>query len=150
MKHMYKSLVLPHIDYCLQLWKILEKLAPNCGVLQIQDSETTRLGRRRDVLKFNGNAKTNKLKEQTFQINGAKLFNILPSWLRNQAINSTKANMCVKGAEDFKANLDQLLSSIPDQPRMDGLGLSPGVDNNSLLQQCKRGQGGGHLPLSGA
>ena len=89
-----------------------------------------------------------KLKEQTFQINGAKLFNILPSWLRNQAINSTEANICVQGAEDFKAKLDQFLSSIPDQPRLDG--LSPGVDTNSLLQQCKRGQGGGHLPLSGA
>ena len=203
MKHMFKSLVLPHIDYCSQLWmpvdaaniqsleklqsdffkkipdlrgmnyweslgemkmlsmqrrleryrvlyvwKILEKLAPNCGVSKIEDSEITRLGRRLYVLKVNGSTRTNKLKEQAFQINGAKLFNILPSWLRNQSINSKQSNLCVQGPEDFKAKLDQYLSSIPDQPRIDG--LSPGVENNSLLQQCKRGQGGGQLLNSGA
>ena len=132
----------------IYMWKILEKVAPNCGIFQIEGSEKTRLGRRLEVPKVNGSSKTNKLKEQAFQINGAKIFNILPTWLRNQSMKSKQTNLCVQGPEDFKAKLDQYLSEVPDQPRIDG--LSPGVENNSLLHQTKRGQGGGQLLNSGA
>ena len=203
MRHMFKSLVIPHLDYCSQLWmpvngagihtlekvqmdffkkipdlqgmnywealkemkmlsiqrrferyrivyiwKILEDLAPNCGIVQIQDSEETRLGRRLKVPLLKGCAKSNKLKEQAFQINGAKLFNCLPQIVRNQSRKSKKQHLFATGPEDFKMQLDVYLSTVPDQPRIDG--LSPGVETNSLLHQTKRGQGGGLLPISGA
>ena len=109
---MFRSLVLPHIDYCSQLWmpvdganvhsleklksdffkkipdlrgmnywegltdmkmlsmqrrleryriiyiwKILEKCAPNCGISKLEDSESSRLGRRLEVPRVNGSAK---------------------------------------------------------------------------------------------
>ena len=203
MRHMFKSLVISHLDYCSQLWmpvngagihtlekvqmdffkkipdlqgmnywealkemkmlsiqrrferyrivyiwKILEDLAPNCGIVQIQDSEETRLGRRLKVPLLKGCAKSNKLKEQAFQINGAKLFNCLPQIVRNQSRKSKKQHLFATGPEDFKMQLDVYLSTVPDQPRIDG--LSPGVETNSLLHQTKRGQGGGLLPISGA
>ena len=130
------------------IWKILEDLAPNCGIVQIQDSEETRLGRRLKVPLLKGCAKSNKLKEQAFQINGAKLFNCLPQMVRNQSRKSKKQHLFATGPEDFKMQLDVYLSTVPDQPRIDG--LSPGVETNSLLHQTKRGQGGGLLPISGA
>ena len=132
----------------IYIWKRLEKFAPNCGISKLEDSESSMLGRRLEVPRVNGSAKTNKLKDQAFQINGAKLFNVCPSWIRNQFTKSKQSNLFCHGPEEFKEKLDQYISSIPDQPRIDG--LSPGVENNSLLHQCKRGQGGGHLPLSGA
>ena len=68
--------------------------------------------------------------------------------VRNQSRKSKKQNTLSTGPEDFKTKLDMFLSSVPDQPRIDG--LSPGVETNSLLHQTKRGQGGGQLPISGA
>ena len=193
MRHMFKSLVLPHIDYSSQLWmpvdgtnihsleklqsdffkkipdlrgmtyweglesmnmlsmqrrleryriiytwKILENQAPNCGIVKLEGSENTRLGRRLLVPKVNGSSQTNKLKEQAFQINGAKLFNCLPPSLRNQSVYQ----------DEFKEKLDQYLAKVPDQPRIEG--LSPGVETNSILFQTKRGQGGEQLLYPGA
>ena len=194
MRHMFKSLVIPHIDYCSQLWmpidgagihsleklqydffkkipelkglsywdclqnmnmlsmqrrleryrviytwKILENLAPNCGITEIEGSDRSRLGRRLKISIPKGNPKINKLKEQAFQINGPKLFNCLPHKVRNQTRT---------GPEEFKYNLDQYLVTVPDQPRIDG--MSPGVETNSILHQSKRGPGGGLLSVSGA
>ena len=110
--------------------EILENQAPNCGITKLEDSDNTRLGRRLIVPKVNGGSQTNQLKEQAFQINGVKLFNCLPSSLRNQSVYQDK----------FKEKLDQYLAKVPDQPRIDG--LSPGVETNSILFQTKRGQGG--------
>ena len=164
MKQMFKSLVLPHLDYSSQLWmpingagvhslekvqldflkkipelqgltywealedmkmlsiqrrferyriiyswKILEDLVPNCGVVLVEDSEETRLGRRLRVPILKGSAKTKKLKEQAFQINGAKLFNCLPQMVRNLSKKSKKINQHVDGPEDFKSKLDVYL-----------------------------------------
>ena len=203
MKHMYKTLVMPHIDYCSQLWmpidaagilslekvqfdffkkipelrgksyweclshmkmpsvqrrleryriiycwKILENLAPNCGITEIPNSEETRLGRRLEVSVPKGTSLTNKLKNQTFQINGAKLYNSMPAKIRNLTTKSTVLAHCAPGPDEFKAELDQYLALVPDQPRIDG--LSPGVETNSLLHQTKRGTGGGLLSSIGA
>ena len=203
MRHLFKSLVIPHLDYCSQLWmpvkgagihslekvqsdyfkkipdlkgmnywealedmkmisiqrrferyrviyvwKIMEDFSPNCGLVKLEDSEETRLGRRIKVPVPNGSTKTNNLKEQAFQINGAKLYNCLPSHIRNQTRRSKKPSLHSPGPEDFKVQLDIYLSLVPDQPRIDG--LAPGVENNSILHQTKRGQGGGLLPISGA
>ena len=47
------------------------------------------------------------MRENSFQINGARLFNSLPLKIRNMKYNQ----------EDFKLALDNYLCSVPDQPR---------------------------------
>ena len=200
MKHMFKTLVMPHLDYCSQLWlpvdaagilklekvqfdflkkipelrdksywealthmkmisvqrrmeryrliycwKILENLAPNCGISEIPNTHETRQGRRLDIPKLKGTAKIQKMKEQCFQINGAKMFNCLPTKIRNLTMKPKFLAHSAPSVDDFKMALDLYLETVPDQPRIDG--LSPGVDTNSLLHQTKRGHTGG-LPSS--
>ena len=203
MKHMLKTLVMPHIDFCSQLWmpidaagvltlekiqfdffkkipelrgksyweclihmkmlsvqrrleryrilytwKILENLSPNCGISEIPESSKSRQGRRLEILKSKGNAQTSKLKDQCFQVNGSRLFNCLPSSIRNMSSLQKNQSKCPVSLDEFKEKLDKYLESIPDQPRIDG--LSPGVESNSILHQTKRGQGGGLPPSFGA
>ena len=92
----------------LYMWKILKGLVPNCGVQLSPYNE--RRGRSVAVpnLNRNGRKYIQTLREQSFQINGARLFNTLPKDIRNM-------NIC---QEDFKAALDKYLSSVPDQPRL--------------------------------
>ena len=52
-----------------------------------------------------------KFESNSFQINGARLFNCLPKKLRDFRFYQ----------EDFKLELDKYLSSVPDQPRVGGL-----------------------------
>ena len=104
------------------------KFFKDCGIKL--SSENERLGRRLEIprLKSNGRQAIQTLREQTLQINGARLFNIIPREIRE--IQTSK--------EDFKTALDKFLETIPDHPRM-GL-LVPGASNqitgrqdNSLL-----------------
>ena len=194
MKILYKSLIVPHVDYCSQLWmpiqatqiqsieklqkdflnkipavrelnyweqlkqlkmislqrrlerytvlyvwKILEGLSPNCGI-EVK-MEGGRLGRTCSIPSRNSKAKASvqSMREQTFQVNGPKLFNSLPTKLRNM----TKCPL-----EDFKLALDNYLSKIPDEPNVSG--LTPGGctaearASNSILDQSKRIPPTGH------
>jgi hypothetical protein len=188
MKTIYKTLIVPHIDYCSQLWmpvqatqvkaieklqkdfirkipslreldywqqldslkmlslqrrleryrilyiwKILERQVPNCGIKV--KLENGRLGRMCEVPAINRHAKQSvrTMREQTFQVNGPKLFNSLPVKIRNMSRCSI---------EDFKMALDKYLETVPDEPNMTG--LTPGGctaearASNSLLEQAKR------------
>ena len=95
----------------IYIWKILEGYAPNCGVKS--SLENARLGRRFEIPKLakNGQMAIQTLREQSFQVNGAKLFNCIPKKIR--AIE--------KDQDLFKSELDKFLSSIPDQPRLGSL-----------------------------
>ena len=62
----------------IYVWKVLEGLVPNCGINVIPNSENARLGRR-----FPISSASSKLRTQTFQDHGPKLFNSLPAKLRN-------------------------------------------------------------------
>ena len=183
MKHLWKTLVQCHIDYCSQLympsqsqglheieklfynftnklptlreenywdrlsilkmssqerrmeryrimyiWKILEGYAPNCGVEETPINP--RIGRKIKIstLAKNGRAAIQTLRENSFQINGARLFNSLPKEIRNMKLNQ----------DEFKEALDKYLSSVPDQPRMGSLVPAAtdqltGRQSNSLL-----------------
>ena len=167
MKTIFKTLIVPHVDYCSQLWmpikpgpilaveklqkdflnripalrgldywsqlehvkmlslqrrleryqilyvwKILEGLAPNCGISA--SKAEGRKGRLCHVPKVNikSSSATQTLKEQTFQVNGPQLFNCLPVYLRN----TTKCQL-----DDFKMKLDKYLETIPDEPSVRGL-----------------------------
>ena len=112
----------------IYVWKILEGYVPNCGVELATDNE--RLGRRVKIpgLKRKGRQAVQTLREQSFQINGARLFNSIPKKIRNT----------MKDQDHFKASLDEFLSSVPDQPRIGSLVPSAtdqltGRQSNSLL-----------------
>ena len=92
----------------IYIWKILEGQVPNCGVELA--TLNVRLGRKCQIpaLKKNGRQAVQTLREQTLQINGARLFNCLPKKLREVTVYQ----------EEFKYQLDQYLSTIPDQPRI--------------------------------
>ena len=74
------------------------------------------------------------LREKSFQIHGAKLFNSLPKNLRNSRGNDI---------EEFKSKLDKYLESIPDEPKVgeyipsacDQITLKP---SNSLICQTQK------------
>ena len=125
----------------LYSWKLLENLAPNCGLQVLPDSEKSRQGRRLKVPEVNQKAPTKRRLEQVFQLNGPKLFHSLPAKIGN--LTSKKGI----GLEDFKQSLDQYLENVPDQPKIDG--LTPGSQNysrvfsNSILYQTKPGTMGG-------
>ena len=110
------------------MWKVLEGFVPNCGVNLAQHNE--RLGRKVNIpgLKPNGRQAVQTMRENSFQINGARLFNSLPLKIRNMKYNQ----------EYFKIALDNHLSSVPDQPRMGSLVPAAmdqltGRQSNSLL-----------------
>ena len=112
----------------IYVWKILEGYVPNCGVELATVNE--RLGRRVKIpdLKRNGRPAVQTLREQSFQINGARLFNSIPKKIRN----------IMKDQDHFKASLDEFLSSVPDQPWIGSLVPSAtdqltGRQSNSLL-----------------
>ena len=112
----------------LHMWKILGELAPNCGVEVSPLNE--RLGRKVKIPKLarGGRQAVQTLREQSFQIHGARLFNCLPKKIRNMKLHQ----------EEFKEALDKYLGQIPDQPRMNSLVPTAthrvtGKQSNSLL-----------------
>ena len=88
-------------------WKILEGQAPNCGLEVLQ---TERRGRELKIPPLKGKTSVRSLREQSFQVNGPRLFNSIPKEVRNM----TKVSV-----EEFKVKLDKFLEKIPDQPNVD-------------------------------
>ena len=125
----------------IYMWKCLEGKVPACGVTAA--AANARLGRRAAVpgLRPGGRRAVQTMREQSFQINGARLFNCLPRKLRDMT----------RDQDQFKAALDQHLAGIPDQPRMAGLVPTAvdqisGKQSNSLLAWC--GRTGGAVPIT--
>lgn len=116
----------------LYIWKVLEGLAPNCG---IEESNSDRAGRQCSLPKIKAKTrhKIKTLRNQSFQIHGPQLFNTLPKHLGNMKRCSVL---------EFKEKLDQYLALIPDQPIIGNLipstcdlfSLSP---SNSLIDQIR-------------
>ena len=95
----------------IYVWTTLEGFVPNCGVEVTE--ENIRLGRKVKIpnLNKNGHQAILTLRESSFQIHGARLFNNIPNKVREIR----------KYQDDFKEALDDYLSSIPDQPRIGSL-----------------------------
>jgi hypothetical protein len=73
------------------------------------------------------------LSEQSFQVNGPKLFNSIPK----KVCDSTKVSVW-----EFKEQLDKVLEKIPDQPNVDGLtpkacNLYNAAPSNSIVDQAR-------------
>ena len=122
-------------------WKVLEGKVPDCG---LQVEENLWLGRlcKLPPLKH-CSARVQTLRENSFQVQGPKLFNSLPSKLRNLSKCSI---------DEFKFELDQFLQKIPDEPNIPGIQYTPraccqvsGKPSNKLVDQIKLLTTGGNL-----
>ena len=116
----------------IYVWKILEGRVPNCGITQ---TDNLRKGPLCEITAVkNCSQKVKTLRENSFQTVGAKLFNILPSKIRNMS----KCSM-----DDFKSALDQFLSKIPDEPKLPGYipaacNQFSGQPSNCLVDQVRK------------
>ena len=90
-------------------WKVLEGLVPNCG---INETVSDRRGRECTIPQLKGKQKYQSLRNQSFQVNGPRLFNCLPAGLRNTKKVSVP---------EFKEKLDKFLSQLPDHPKVGDL-----------------------------
>ena len=112
------------------VWKILEQLVPsitnNSGFPVLLSTYTSRNGRMCSVPSFvRTKSSVQTIKNFSFFVHGAKLFNIMP--LKVRIITDCKF-------EVFKTAVDIYLSSIPDEPHLNGYhSRSNGAMSNSLL-----------------
>ena len=116
----------------IYMWKIINDLVPNCGVEWTEATE--RKGRMCKIPNLKGSSKVQKLREQSFQMAGPKLWNCLPKSVRNLKTTSL---------DEFKQLLDDFLCKVPDEPKSET--LSPGATNtltgrpsNSIIFQVGR------------
>jgi hypothetical protein len=86
-------------------------------------------------LKKKAPASIKKLRENSFQVQGPKLFNSLPIKIRNLRNCSV---------DQFKAELDMMLEKIPDEPNVTGSNYTPsacdlytGKPSNSIVDQIR-------------
>ena len=120
-------------------WKVLEERVPNCG---IKSNSHDRRGRECIIPQLKGKSSIRNLRDQSFQVNGPRLFNSLPKQLRN---------MSKVPIDEFKMKLDNYLANLPDKPKIGD--LIPSICNqitakpsNSLIdviQHQKNIYGGG-------
>ena len=112
----------------IYIWKIIEKLSPNCGIRHDKNDLRGRMCQVPPIAK-KARPLVKTLREQTLQVHGVKLFNRLPWELRNMG-------KCDIGY--FKEKLDQFLVTIPDQPNVghqisSACNQTTGKPSNSLL-----------------
>ena len=114
----------------IYVWKILEGISPNCG---IEESFSDRRGREVKVPFIRGKSPVQAIREKSFQVHGAKLFNAIPKSIRNLRKISI---------EDFKFKLDKFLEGIPDEPKLpgyvpQGCNQISAVPSNSIIDQSR-------------
>ena len=114
----------------IYVWKILEGISPNCG---IEESFSDRRGREVKVPFIRGKSPVQAIREKSFQVHGAKLFNAIPKSIRNLRKISI---------EDFKFKLDKFLEGIPDEPKLPGYvprscNQISAVPSNSIIDQSR-------------
>ena len=74
-------------------------------------------------------ASVKRARENSLAVKGAKMFNMLPSHIRN--VTSEKVDV-------FKSKLDSFLKMVPDEPTISGEGRS--AESNCLLHQIPHAQ----------
>ena len=114
------------------IWKICQGLVSGYEIpFTERNSRTGRLAIPAQVSRQGVPASVRNAKENSLRVRGARLFNLLPSVLRNA--NHGDVLM-------FKNNLDHYLGDIPDQPTTRGLGRA--AETNSLIHQVPLMGGG--------
>ena len=71
-------------------------------------------------------ASVRRARESSLSVKGARIFNLLPAWIRT--LNGVSV-------EKFKSELDRFLSGVPDQPTCPG--RQRAAATNSLLDQLQ-------------
>ena len=112
----------------IYVWKSLENIVPDTNITLAND-ECSRIGRmcRVPTLK----PMERRKREESFQVAGPKLFNCLPKSIRN---------LKRIGVEEFKEQLDQFLSTVPDEPKIGGAMPLNCEKSNSVTHQVSRGE----------
>ena len=109
------------------VWKILEGIVPNLsGRSQVTEKQSLRFGRVCLIphVATSTRNKLQRLREESFCVNGPRLFNSLPSNLRNlTGVSHT----------EFKRELDKFLVTIAEEPQMSGYTACRRAEWNSLL-----------------
>ena len=106
------------------IWKLSQGLVKGYSV-----DFTSVVGRRgrtalpKEIIQSSSSS-VKKARESSMGVKGAKMFNLLPSSIRN----TNSANVDV-----FKSALDDFLSRVPDQPTIAGQGRA--AESNCLLHQ---------------
>ena len=105
------------------LWKVAQGLVQG---YQASFTENARRGRLMDVnpLCNQAPATVKKARESSLKVKGAQLFNSIPRELRDKNSGTS---------DQFKSGLDEWLSTIPDQPTIQG--RQRAATTNSLLDQ---------------
>ena len=110
----------------IYIWKVLEKMVPNFGITV----NHRRHGRFCEVphIKANAPSRIRNLRYSSLAVKGPRLFNIMPSHIRNKKSCSV---------EHFKSALDKYLQTIPDHPRLPGLTRYCRNASNSLMDMIE-------------
>lgn len=113
----------------IYVWKILEGLVPNLDDSSERRLEThthSRRGRLCKVPSLTSGAPSSvqSLIDGSFAVRGPRLFNALPTEVRNTAS---------KSVEGFKNILDRFLKSVPDEPHIQGYTAQRRAESNSIL-----------------
>ena len=105
------------------IWKLSQGLVSG---YQVQFSSTLGRGRTAQphTVVQSSPATVRRAREASLGVKGARIFNLLPTDIRN--LDSISV-------DTFKAELDRFLANIPDQPTVSGLGRP--AESNSLLHQ---------------
>ena len=109
----------------IYVWKTIEAMVPGNGVCLAP--EDNRKGRFCKIPSLKPAERTKR--DISFQVAGPKLFNCLPKNLRN----TTNCTL-----EDFKEQLDEYLTCVPDEPKIGGLMPLNFQQSNSLVYQVAR------------
>ena len=107
------------------IWKISQGLVKGYN---LQFSQSDRRGRMvvpNPVIR-NAPSRVRSAREATLGVKGAKIFNLLPVWIRT---------MNGVSVDKFKTELDRFLAGVPDQPTVPGRGRA--ATTNSLLDQLQ-------------
>ena len=107
------------------IWKISQGLVQGYS-LEFSNSERRGMLVLPNAVQRDAPAAVKRAREATLGVKGAKMFNLLPAWIRT--INGVSV-------ETFKAELDQFLGGVPDQPTVPG--RQRAANTNSLLDQLQ-------------
>ena len=110
----------------IYVWKMLEGIVPNLtDRSQVVAKQSLRFGRMCVIppVSTSSKNKLQRLREGSFCVNGPRLFNALPSHLRNLTGISH---------QDFKKELDKFLWTVADEPLVSGYTAQRRADSNSL------------------
>ena len=107
------------------IWKISQGLVQGYNLQFVNSDRRGRLGLPH-ALHRHAPAAVRRAREASLGVKGVKIFNLLPVWIRN--IDGVTV-------DNFKAELDQFLCGIPDEPTLPG--RLRAATTNSLLDQLQ-------------